>query len=362
MQSQSSFMGCVMKRTTQHHHHRHPRRGMQLGMLLGSDSGILGIGAPEVVVTLLVGYFILGPSELYKITKEIGKFIQNFRSLGSEATKSFETAMEDQLQMQEIRKAQRELNSAFSFRRSINVDQDGEAFAESSSSSSPPVKETDKTLMMNENDDGKKKKKRRIKKKAAITTLPLEGEERTPIISDIDMASMFPAELEYTETALDNQMGVTMEQPQKSLGDVNSIPSPITSTNHVGSDLLSSSMVATATTNGTRLNHTMTSTTEVASTTSRPTPWYEEDSNARFVAQMNGNWNQRILDDEEQLSPLAQVMEKLALLEEERERINLLLEEEFRQRKQNDEKFYQQKRALLENAAQQISTSVYGNE
>ena len=79
-------------------------------------------------VVVLVGYFVLGPTELYKLTKEIGKALQNFRSLSTEASKQFETSMEDQLDLQELRKAQRELDDAFNFRRSINTDETAEAF------------------------------------------------------------------------------------------------------------------------------------------------------------------------------------------------------------------------------------------
>ena len=96
--------------------------------VLGSDGGILGVGAPEIATILLVGYFVLGPSELYKLVKEIGKFVQNFRSLSTEATKSFESTMENQLELTELRKAQAELNDAFSFRRSINTDEMDDAF------------------------------------------------------------------------------------------------------------------------------------------------------------------------------------------------------------------------------------------
>jgi len=86
------------------------------------------VGAPEIAVSLLVGYFVLGPSDLYKLVKEIGKFIQNFRTLGAEAAKSFEGTMENQLELTELRKAQSELNDAFSFRRSINTNEGGEVF------------------------------------------------------------------------------------------------------------------------------------------------------------------------------------------------------------------------------------------
>ena len=78
---------------------------------------------------LLVGYFVLGPSDLYKLVKEIGKFVQNIRTLGTDLSTTLENNMESSLQLDELRKAQRELNDAFSFRRSINVDEDSEAFS-----------------------------------------------------------------------------------------------------------------------------------------------------------------------------------------------------------------------------------------
>jgi hypothetical protein len=87
------------------------------------------VGAQEVAVILLVGYFTLGPSDLYKLVNEIiGKFIQNVRTLGSEAAKSFEGTMEGQLELKELRKAQSELNEAFGFRRSINTSEFRDAF------------------------------------------------------------------------------------------------------------------------------------------------------------------------------------------------------------------------------------------
>jgi len=106
-------------------HHKQSSTSLNV---LGTDGGILGVGAPEIAVSLLVGYFVLGPSDLYKLVKEIGKFIQNFRTLGAEAAKSFEGTMENQLELTELRKAQSELNDAFSFRRSINTNEGGEVF------------------------------------------------------------------------------------------------------------------------------------------------------------------------------------------------------------------------------------------
>lgn len=129
-------------------------------MFLGNDGGILGVGAPEVAVIALVGYFILGPQDLYKLTKEVGKFIQSIRTLGTEATKNFEEGMENQLQLTELRKAQQDLTDAFSFRRSINYNED-EAFAER------PNPEVGKNVTAVEADVTTKRKKvrRRVKKK-----------------------------------------------------------------------------------------------------------------------------------------------------------------------------------------------------
>ena len=85
----------------------------------------------------MVGYFVLGPSDLYKLVKEIGKFVQNIRTLGTDLTTTFESNMESQLQLEELRKAQRELNDAFSFRRSINTDETSDAFSTTATTPRP---------------------------------------------------------------------------------------------------------------------------------------------------------------------------------------------------------------------------------
>ena len=54
----------------------HPRRSTRLNSFLGADGGILGVGAPELATIVLIGYFVLGPQELYKLTKEIGEIMQ----------------------------------------------------------------------------------------------------------------------------------------------------------------------------------------------------------------------------------------------------------------------------------------------
>jgi Sec-independent protein translocase protein TatA len=37
------------------------------------NSAFLNIGTPEVALILLVGYFVLGPQDLYKLAKETGE-------------------------------------------------------------------------------------------------------------------------------------------------------------------------------------------------------------------------------------------------------------------------------------------------
>lgn len=48
----SKFMGRTMTLNTNPSHRRHEhynRKGLQMNMFLGTDSGILGVGAPEIV-------------------------------------------------------------------------------------------------------------------------------------------------------------------------------------------------------------------------------------------------------------------------------------------------------------------------
>merc|ERR1719437_105581 len=90
--------------------------------------------------------------------------------------------MESQLQLEEIRKAQRELNDAFSFRRSINVEADSDPFAVNVQS---PRQDDAMASGINESEYDlsttaaagatvapKKKKIRRVKKKKKLSTEP----------------------------------------------------------------------------------------------------------------------------------------------------------------------------------------------
>mmetsp|Transcript_28406 Transcript_28406/g.39924 ORF Transcript_28406/g.39924 Transcript_28406/m.39924 type:complete len:372 (-) Transcript_28406:387-1502(-) len=294
-------------------------KGTELNMFMGSDGGILGVGGPEVFTILLVGYFVLGPSDLYKVVKEVGKFIQNFRTLGTDLTKTVENNFESQLELEEIRKAQRELNDAFSFRRTINTEDEAEAFSTKpedrpGSAGITGAAEPAAAASAAATADGtapKKKIRRRVKKTAA----PVEEPEPMPM-----ELSMPPA----PAPAPAPPVSESLSRPQD-------IPVP------------------------------------------ELDPWFAEnqpedskysgiakaEEQDRFAAQLSGNWNEQILANEDKLSPLSKIMERLAILEEEKNAADLRLEEEFRLRGELEEKYYREKRDLLEGAAAEVQANAY---
>ncbi|CAM9536235.1 unnamed protein product, partial [Phaeothamnion confervicola] len=72
-----------------------PRRS--LGMFFGPQESFFGIGAPEFALVLAVGYFFLGPTELYKLTKQIGTMVGQFREFGVGTVTNFQQVMDKQL-------------------------------------------------------------------------------------------------------------------------------------------------------------------------------------------------------------------------------------------------------------------------
>jgi Sec-independent protein translocase protein TatA len=368
-QTQSRFMGNTMKlipttKITASSNKKNMRKGTELGMFLGNDGGILGVGAPEIAVTLLVGYFILGPSDLYKLVKEIGKFIQNFRTLGAEASKSFESSMENQLELDELRKAQTELNSAFGFRRSINVDQTADAFTSVPSSEDANVAAATATALGSSDSssdepgaEGKKKKRkrRRVKKKKAVV-------EEEPMMSgsgeipDLDMSAAFRDE-------------ITQEiQKASTASSSSTITSPSESTlRQERMDRLTNGQ-PTAPSSETNPDWFSASESDIASEVMGQQNQEQEITqptvadNNRFASQLSGDWNQQILDKGDELSPIGNIMDQIALLEDERNAATKRLEEEFRMRAEIDENFYREKREVLEVAAAEISTRAFASE
>jgi len=287
----------------------------KLGMFLGDDGGIFGVGAPEVAVILLVGYFLLGPTELFKLTKEVGKLFNSAKTLATQATSTFESSMEDQLNIQEIRKAQQDLTDAFSFRRSINYDEEKEPVDE-------PVQEQSKEENQETNSINPNKKKK-IRRRRKVIKKKIDPDDVTGIVEDLTMPGT---------TILDSENIPAIENSLKSFS------AEIESTENLDTS---------------------------------PVGWFEEPESEpqfdlekeqeenRFQNQLSSQWNDTILQNTDKLSPLSSVMERLAILEDERAATEKRLEDEFRVRTEMEEKFYSEKRKLLEEAALEIQSNVF---
>jgi Sec-independent protein translocase protein TatA len=310
-----------------------------------------------------VGYFVLGPSDLYKLTKEIGKFVQNFRTFTTEATASLENNFESQLQLEEIRKAQRDLNEAFSFRRSINVEADTNPFEVNAKSPRMPEQtefggatasafagaaaalETVEDAPAAAAEAAPKKKIRRRRVKKVVAPVEEEEEEDDPfcvptgadmtageVVNNVPDLSVEDEVFNDSEESADKALREASEQLRK--------------------EAMEEEAEERRKERIERLQQASASSDD------------DEDmeaTNARFQAQLTGNWNDQILSKGEELNPLASVMDRLALLEQEKQAADDRLQEEFRMREENEERFYREKRQLLEEAATQIQAEIYLN-
>lgn len=54
---------------------------------LSFSPALLNVGTPEAALILLVGYFVLGPQDLYRVAKEVGQLLSNLQTAGSDAWK-----------------------------------------------------------------------------------------------------------------------------------------------------------------------------------------------------------------------------------------------------------------------------------
>ena len=352
----------------------------------GQDSGILGVGAPEIAVTLLVGYFVLGPSDLYKLVKEIGKFIQNVRTLGSEAAKSFEGTMENQLELTELRKAQRELNAAFNFRRSINTDElsdafDKTGFGENSSSSSSNnnnnVDATTTAIMtegeMAMSDSGmvggeilrstttKKRKLVRRKKKKIVEIKEQEVEVEARKWDD----TTYPDLDALGDVAYDNNDGddvplvddLRAERMRRLISTDNADDDtdtmseenspPIDWYNMSNEDVASATLLSN---NNNNINNNIDTADDVVEAAAAA---------ARFQSQLSiEQWNAQMMANENSLSPLSMAMQRLALLEDEKNVKDALIEEEYRKRLDNEDEYYSMKRVVIMDAISEIQNNI----
>lgn len=304
-----------------------------------------------------MGYFVLGPSDLYKLTKEIGKFVQNFRTFTTEATASLENNFESQLQLEEIRKAQRELNEAFSFRRSINVEADTDPFEVNAKSPRMPeqtaVAATVTAAVATAEDEeatasaAPKKTIRRRRVKKVMVPDPVEEEEEEEeddpfcVPTGTDMSAGEVVTNVPDLSVEDEVMNDSEEDADRALREASE---------QLRKEALEEEAAERRRERIERLQQASTSSEEEM-----------EAANARFQNQLTSNWNDQILSKGEELSPLASIMDRLALLEQEKQAADERLQEEFRLREENEERFYREKRKLLEEAAAQVQADVYLN-
>jgi Sec-independent protein translocase protein TatA len=66
-------------------------------MFGGGGGGFLGVGTPEVAVIAAVAWAILGPKELFKLTRQAGAFLGEWQQLGQQARDQFQTALESEI-------------------------------------------------------------------------------------------------------------------------------------------------------------------------------------------------------------------------------------------------------------------------
>lgn len=302
---------------------------------------------------LLVGYFVLGPSDLYKVVKEVGKFIQNFRTLGTDLTKTVESNLESNLELEEIRKAQRELNDAFSFRRTINTDGKTDAFA--TTPEDRPGGELSAEPVVASTVAAGTKKRKKVRRRKVKKEVFEEGEE-TPVF---EAATIVAEDISIQGNVPDLDMSAAFYNKPASASTADLTGTAIES----GEERLSKDR-----------EERLESETPPVETSEWWNAGLEEDATEpvaaeaglmsvesdRFTAQLSGDWNESVLTNEGKLSPLAKIIDRLTILEEEKSAADERLEEEFRLRGELEEKYYREKRDLLETAAAEIQVDAYG--
>ena len=258
--------------------------------------------------------------------------------------------MESTLQLEEIRKAQRELNDAFSFRRSINVDQESEAFsveagsaqanaaaaeaAGAAAAASTAAAAAATTTTTSAGDDSttattttkKRKIRRRVKRR------PPPTEEAAP-----------PAVAPLTDTPVGPVQNNIPDELDMPSSEPASLSQPPMNTNTTAT---SSSYSA-----------------EELATIESEFDQYTDDAAAtsRFQQQLSGQWNDHILDAsaDGSLEPVAWVMQQLAVLDAERTAAQQRLDDEYAERRQLESNYYEKKRKVLEQSMAETQAQAF---
>lgn len=354
-------------RTNSNNNNRNKRRSTEL-YFMGSDGGLLGIGTPELFTIVLIGYFVLGPSDLYKLVKEIGKNIQNFQNFATEATSTLESNLESQFQLEEIRKTQQELTDAFSFRRSINVEEETDPFEINVQSPrgqddvvTPAIQdlpEYDLSTTATAATGGaavapKKKKMRRIKRK------------KSPDPAVEDEVPKFPADVATTNQQLANDIPAELDMDKDlQMAEEKAMEAIFNGSNGSNEDLKleekeTSNLAAQIREDRIERLQRGAESQQAADNDDDSSSLIEQ---SRFQQQTSNDWNGQILANNDKLAPLGDVMNLLAVLEEEKSAADKRLQEEFKAREANEENFYLEKRKILEEAAAEIQAAAYAGD
>ena len=333
--------------------------------------------------------------------KEIGKFIQNIRTLGSDLTTTFENNMNDVVQLEELRKAQRELNDAFSFRRSINVEPESEAFsvqpaynsatsatwdsngyesgntgsgAAVTAMASTATASSAVTATSTTNPPIGRKVRRRILKKAPVSPPP--SSPSFPTVTDYGMPNFgdVPAELDMSSYYNNNEVDKSSSSSSSTMSaeELDEIEREFdqytsTSTNTASKSSNTMDMEETSTSpwfnteNDTETKPLMTSSTGTTTPKETIVPLeLQQQQQSRFQQQLSGTWNNQVIANEDKLEPIAVVMNQIALLEKQKKEAMERITEEYEQKKKLETSFYLQQRQLLEQAVTNVQNEAFG--
>mmetsp|Transcript_105463 Transcript_105463/g.335765 ORF Transcript_105463/g.335765 Transcript_105463/m.335765 type:complete len:362 (-) Transcript_105463:56-1141(-) len=76
---------------------RRPRSGRRprTARRIFDTGSFFGVGFPEATVIALLGWFLLGPEELYRLAKQAGSWLGELRGFVSQAARQYESALDD---------------------------------------------------------------------------------------------------------------------------------------------------------------------------------------------------------------------------------------------------------------------------
>lgn len=72
------------------------RRVGRITRRLFDTGSFFGVGVPEATVIALLGWFLLGPEELFKVAKQLGNWLGEARTFISQAARQYESTLNDE--------------------------------------------------------------------------------------------------------------------------------------------------------------------------------------------------------------------------------------------------------------------------